>query len=137
MTHTPTQERDWEKEFVEEAADLEHERWARWQHYLHSKCTVNKDGSLTIPAELVDRWKRQITTSYFDLSDSEKESDRKEARTYIPLIDKVLQQDRAYLAVEVEKIEDPHPGPRDEDGAYADGVIGTKKQVLTIINGSN
>lgn len=104
MTTTDTQVRDWETEFIEEAADLEHERWARWQYYLHSKCIWNNDGTLTIPAELVERWQRQIVTPYAELSESEKESDRKEARTYVPLIDKILKADRAYLAGEVKKM---------------------------------
>lgn len=63
----------------EALASLEHARWGRWQAYLHSKCSRGDDGSLTIPAGLVERWERQIATDYALLSEAEKDSDRKEA----------------------------------------------------------
>ena len=59
-------------------ADVEHKRWSSWQSYLHSLCEANEDGSLTIPASRVERWKRQIETDYADLSQSEKDSDLRE-----------------------------------------------------------
>jgi len=61
---------------IEILASIEHERWAKWQSYLHSQCTMNDDGSLTIPSALVTRWKEQISTPYEALSAGEKESDR-------------------------------------------------------------
>jgi hypothetical protein len=64
---------------IEALADLEHDRWSRWQAYLHSKCSRNQDGSLTIPAESVVHWERQMTTKYDGLTEREKDSDRKEA----------------------------------------------------------
>jgi len=86
-------ERDWEKKFVEKGANLEHERWARWQKHMFSKGTIVKaglhEGDLIIPAEFVDRWFRQIETTYDDLSEPEKESDRKETRNYLPLIKEI------------------------------------------------
>jgi len=30
------EETNWEEEFVEKGADLEHTRWAKWQKYFHS-----------------------------------------------------------------------------------------------------
>ena len=68
---------------VEEFASMEHRRWSNWQEYLHSRCTRNEDGSLTIPAVSVTRWERQIATPYSQLTEVEKESDRKEVRPYI------------------------------------------------------
>lgn len=65
-------------ELFEMLANLEHDRWARWQRYLHSRCTRNPDGSLTIPAESVAHWERQIETPYWELSERERDSDRKE-----------------------------------------------------------
>ncbi|UAN51672.1 hypothetical protein KGP26_00820 [Serratia sp. JSRIV002] len=61
---------------IETLAGIEHERWAKWQCYLHSKCIRNADGSLTIPAEFVLRWEKQLVTPYGDLSEIEKQSDR-------------------------------------------------------------
>ncbi|MFW6311994.1 MAG: hypothetical protein ACOC1K_07145 [Nanoarchaeota archaeon] len=77
-----------DKEILEELANLEHERWSRWQKYLHSQCKRNNNGSLTIPADKVKHWERQIKTPYKDLSDKEKDSDRKEARKTLNLLTK-------------------------------------------------
>lgn len=73
-------------ELLEPLAAIEHERWAHWQKYLHSQCSKNNDGSLTIPSELVDRWERQLNTPYHDLSQKEKESDREQVSRYLNLI---------------------------------------------------
>jgi len=80
-------------EFIEKGADLEHDRWAGWQAYLFSKSKWTKNGYL-IPKELCERWQRQIDTPYEKLSEQEKESDRKEVRKYIPLLEKVFSQIR-------------------------------------------
>jgi len=80
---------EWEKEFVEAGAHLEHERWAKWQAYLHSKCVEHENGKgewVCFPAESFRHWERQIDTPYADLSESEKESDRKETRNYLPIL---------------------------------------------------
>ncbi len=77
-------------ELFEQLAAIEHERWADWQKYLHSKCSEPNvwwcAGALIIPAELVAQWERQIATPYADLSEHEKESDRKQVRRYWELI---------------------------------------------------
>ncbi|MFE4693971.1 hypothetical protein ACFRH6_28490 [Streptomyces sp. NPDC056749] len=74
------------EEVMEELAGIEHERWAHWQRYLHSRCSRQSDGSLTIPAELVLRWESQMDTPYDELSETEKESDREQVRRYLPVI---------------------------------------------------
>jgi hypothetical protein len=71
---------------VEALAAIEHERWAHWQRYVHSKGERRADGTLVIPAELVKRWDAQIATSYSDLSEPEKVSDREQVARYLPLI---------------------------------------------------
>ena len=78
------------EEFIENGAEIEHRRWSNWQKYLHSLCTKNDDGTLTIPAWQVERAERQIATDYLDLTEKEKESDRKEVRTYIPILSTAL-----------------------------------------------
>ena len=84
-----------ESDFVEKGADIEHDRWARWQKYMFSKMIEEekfeegshfKTGNYILPKEFVDRWFRQIDTKYADLSEAEKESDRKETRNYLPLL---------------------------------------------------
>ncbi len=86
----PKEQKEWEKELIEELADIEHQRWADWQKYVFFKCQRINGGVLTIPEELVKRWDRQISTSYSKLSDEEKESDRKEVMRYFPLIKSLL-----------------------------------------------
>lgn len=81
-------------DLFEQLAAIEHERWADWQKYMHSKCRRLGDivhdealsGDLVIPAELVEQWERQIATSYIELSEKEKESDRDQVRRYWHLI---------------------------------------------------
>ncbi len=64
---------------IEKLANIEHNRWSGWMKYLFEKSTTNKDGTVTIPAGLSERWKRQMNTTYADLPDEEKPSDIKEA----------------------------------------------------------
>ena len=75
---------------VEELAAVEHERWAHWQRYMHSKGARQPDGSLILPAELVKHWEAQIATNYAALSEGEKESDREQVRRYLPFIASAL-----------------------------------------------
>ena len=56
-------------------ADKQHDIWSHWMKYMFSICTDNADGSVTIPSEKVVRWKRQMETEYWLLSESERRSD--------------------------------------------------------------
>jgi hypothetical protein len=71
---------------METLAALEHERWSRWQRYLHSRCEARGDGTLVIPADLVARWEDQSVRPYDALTEAEKESDREQVRQYLPAI---------------------------------------------------
>ena len=77
---------------LEMLAAIEHDRWAHWQRYVHSKCEPGPDGSLIIPAELADRWGAQIATPYSQLSEPEKESDREQVQRYLPVIIAALEK---------------------------------------------
>lgn len=71
----------------EQLAAIEHERWADWQKYLHSKTEYSViSDSHFIPQVLFRQWERQIATSYADLSEEEKESDRVQVRRYWGLV---------------------------------------------------
>lgn len=70
----------------EELAAIEHERWSHWQKHMHSKGNLRPDGSLLLPADLVARWERQMSTSYAELTESEKQSDRDQVERYLALI---------------------------------------------------
>lgn len=63
----------------EKLAAYAHEAWAGWMDYLFEKSVLNPDGTVTIPAWAVERWKRQAETTYDELPETEKASDRKEA----------------------------------------------------------
>ena len=60
---------------IEKLADVQHKIWSYWMEYLFSICEERDDGCVVIPKDKVNRWKRQIKTSYDDLSESEKDSD--------------------------------------------------------------
>lgn len=79
-----------DSELIEELAFIEHERWSHWQRYMHEKASRNADGSLTIPADLVARWERLISTPYAQLTDEERESDREQVRRYLPIVAKAF-----------------------------------------------
>ena len=60
----------------EKLAELEHKQWAHWTEYMLENLYL----------ENRERWKVQLRTSYKDLSEKEKESDRDWARKVIKLI---------------------------------------------------
>ena len=74
-----------ETEVREILAEFCHSQWSNWMSYLFSKCYPEKsqfdrdNDNLVIPGVFVDRWMRQMNTDYEDLSEPEKESDRREA----------------------------------------------------------
>jgi hypothetical protein len=76
-----------EIELFEKLADIEHQRWAHWQKYLHSRMT-NLNGSLIMSPKYVQHLERQINTPYSKLSEREKDMDREEVMKYWDLIKK-------------------------------------------------
>ena len=73
----------------ETLAKLAHEQWSGWMEYLFEKChkqTECEDGAMVIPPWAVERWKRQMKTSYEDLPEEEKDSDRTEADRVIEIL---------------------------------------------------
>lgn len=88
------------EELMEELAAIEHTRLANWQKWCHQ---VFKDGKFE---EFMPRWERQIATPYSELSEEEKESDRREVRSYLPLLEskisKALTAERKELREKVE-----------------------------------
>jgi hypothetical protein len=74
----------------EKLAALEHESWSGWMVFIFSKGRLldtgpDTGGFLIAPTSAV-RWQRQMNTPYADLTESEKESDRKEADRVIALL---------------------------------------------------
>jgi len=77
---------------LEEISDVQHEIWSHWMKYLFEVSQDNPDGSVTIPAEKVKRWRKQMNTKYSELNDKERESDREQAVKVINRINIVDQK---------------------------------------------
>lgn len=71
---------------LERLADLQHEIWSHWMKYLFSVSIENDDGTVTLSADKVGRWKRQMLTPYKDLSSREQKSDIEQARKILNII---------------------------------------------------
>jgi len=61
---------------VERLASLAHEQWSGWTEYMLD----NMDGVH------IRGWRRQIATPYAELTEAEKESDRREARKVLAVL---------------------------------------------------
>jgi hypothetical protein len=81
-----------EKEIIEKLADIEHQRWADWQRWVHINLKETPAG-LFLPRESVNNWDKQIQTDYKDLSEFDKEKDREQVRRYLPIIRGKIQED--------------------------------------------
>lgn len=77
----------------EKLAALQHTFWANWMEYLFNKSIDNQDGTFTVPADQVTRWKRQMQTAYEELPEEEKASDRELADQMLGEIAKVKRAD--------------------------------------------
>ncbi len=75
-----------EQELIEQLADKEHASWSHWMDYLFSKCKSTVEGDVIIPCDLAWRWSQQADTSYADLTEQEKQSDRDEVVHILPII---------------------------------------------------
>lgn len=63
-----------------------HDEWSSYVLYLLSKLHEQPDGSLTIPTGYAAALRRQATTAYETLIDSEQELDREQADKLIALL---------------------------------------------------
>jgi hypothetical protein len=118
----------------EALAALCHEQWSGWMSYLFESSHNDLEGSTIVPAALTARWLRQIDTPYDQLSEAEKDSDRKEADRILECIEKTEAEEariRPYddffrLEVRPEEIregEPPWPCDRcDEDTTEPTGL---------------
>lgn len=75
---------------------------------------------LALPKDLYERWNRQINTPYLELSEQEKESDRKEVRQYLPLIESILTAKKEELKKKIEA--EPYPNTT-EAGMYRESIL--------------
>lgn len=71
----------------ESLAALAHDQWSGWTRYLFDQCIFNEDFTVTIPAGFALRWLRQAGTTYGDLPENEKDSDRHQADRVLAVIE--------------------------------------------------
>ena len=74
----------------EQLSAYAHNAWAGWMKYMFSKSTQNNDGTVNIPASLVERWTRQMNTMYGDLPENEQQSDLAEADKMLDIIGNLI-----------------------------------------------
>lgn len=75
------------KPLLEALAHVEHERWSDWMRHQFSRGIVQHAGAITLSFADVERWTRQMITPYADLTEAEKESDRREVRRYWEVVE--------------------------------------------------
>ena len=63
-------------QLVEKLAAQEHDRWSRWMRWMLAHMTEDN----------LNRWKLQMATDYADLSETEKQWDREEAKRTMALL---------------------------------------------------
>jgi hypothetical protein len=63
-----------------------HDAWSGWMQYLFQHGTQHADGSFTITADQVARWRRQMDTPYAALTTVEQASDRTEADAILRIV---------------------------------------------------
>lgn len=86
-----------EDELKEKLAEIEHERWADWQKWIH---LVYENPTRPFE-EAIANWKVQIDTPYSKLSDREKASDMEQVDRYWPLVLSFIRTEKLKLLAEV------------------------------------
>ena len=64
---------------------LNFELWCNWVRYMYNQSIVHEDESCTLTDHDYERWLRQLSTPYEELSFDEKNSDREIARSYFAI----------------------------------------------------
>lgn len=67
----------------EAIADVGHEQWSGWMRWLFQFGTQNENGTFTMTADKVARWRRQMETPFNRLSPTEQDTDRNEADKFL------------------------------------------------------
>jgi len=75
-----------EERLIEALAAYAHKAWSGWMVYMFGRSEDNRDGTMTIPQWAVERWRRQAETKYESLPETEKQSDRDEAKEMIAIL---------------------------------------------------
>ena len=68
---------------METLAAAQHDIWSHWMRRMWKVCPRLPSGGRQIPPALVERWTRQESTPYAELSPEEQESDRRVVRQFV------------------------------------------------------
>lgn len=83
---------DWshftKKNLREEVAALCHLQWVHWMKHLFKQGVFHPNGTFTINKKSVDLWLTQNSSYYFELSEVEKNSDRRQADKFLEVFNK-------------------------------------------------
>ena len=71
------------EEIIDNFANAQHEIWSHWMKYLFTQGWEQPDGTFKIKSIQVEKWKKQMTTSFVELSEEEKESDRNVIKEFL------------------------------------------------------
>ena len=77
------------EELKEKLAEIEHQRWSNWHKYSRLNWTP----------EMIVRWDKQAETLYSNLTEKEKDSDRKEVEKYFPLIEQFIKNQKMSFTI--------------------------------------
>lgn len=91
---TQPQQPEPDTDLRERLAAYAHDTWAYWMRYMffqgETRQTKNGEGGIdrrwTMPMDKFHRWQRQMNTEYADLTEDEKESDRRQADRILALL---------------------------------------------------
>lgn len=72
---------------LDQLAAVQHDIWSHWMKYLFEVSITNRNGTVTIQADKVERWKRQMNTSYWELPYKEQASDIEQAIKVMEVLD--------------------------------------------------
>jgi len=90
---------------LDEIANVQHEIWSHWMRYLFEISLQNEDGTVTIPADKVERWKRQMITKYANLSDDEQRSDLEQAQKVVDVVRDTFSEEKCGITTRLERTE--------------------------------
>lgn len=96
-----------EPDLREQLAALAHEQWSGWMRYLFGCLEYAADADAEprlITLSSYERWKRQTRTPYAELTEAEKESDRKEADRVLALCSSIYRKREEAKAVEINSL---------------------------------
>lgn len=83
-----------ENELIERLAEAMHSIWASWMQWMFEHGGRKRSGVWVMFPDKLMRWQGQANTPYGDLSEQEKESDRRVARQHLPCLIAAIEQSR-------------------------------------------